>query len=93
MKDFKDTEGKNHKKSENLYRVLWGPKGVGGISTQRKWGENLREFFFKNRRKILMIIWYFQNFKKPKISSRKIFPKFRNKDQTDFSKNALQMVN
>ena len=40
-----------------------------------------------------MIIWYFQNFKKPKISSRKIFPKFRNKDQTDFSKNALQMVN
>ena len=45
MKDFKDTEGKNHKKSENLYRVLWGPKGVGGISTQRKWGENLREFF------------------------------------------------
>ena len=89
MKDFKDTEGKNHKKSENLYRVLWGPKGVGGF--QRKLGEN--ENFLKNRRKILMIIWYFQNFKKPKISSRKIFPKFRNKDQTDFSKNALQMVN
>ena len=44
MKDFKDTEGKNHKKSENLYRVLWGPKGVGGILKSEKICGKLENF-------------------------------------------------
>ena len=85
MKDFKDTEGKNHKKIREFSWVLWGPNRVGGRDFREKLGENFL--------KIAENKWYFQNFRKPKISSRKIFPKFRNKDQTDFSKNALQMVN
>ena len=85
MKDFKDTEGKNHKKSENFQGFYGAQNAWAGEISEKKWGENFL--------KIAEIKWYFQNFKKPKISSRKIFPKFRNKDQTDFSKNALQMVN
>ena len=84
MKDFKDTEGKNHK-YQRIFKGFMGPKTCGRERFQRKNGENQR--IFKNRR---IIIWYFQKFK---IPSRKNFPKFRNKDQTDFSKNALQMVN